>query len=309
MRLLLFCLFLGPALATSTAHAEDVPFSFGALTAPLSRAELTAPSSGPNHREVRDAATGWTWRIEQVGDGQMQFYPEPGAVRDTVAQRDGLLEPTELTIVPMAGGLGSLFGARTKTESVRTCFVGRAGSLWLLTMRSPRSVIEQSEPALRRACKDATFAGLADVSPATEVGLRLDPRVPVDWMKSDPPGPRSRSASFHQSSTGLTGVVIQQPRDGHPYDTDDLVELQRAVTKDGFVVRASELMRAAGQDAPRLEVGRPTGVPGVETEWLLVVLRGERSIWLVQGPVRSLGYPKLKQMFDLALNKAQLIDD
>ncbi len=296
-------LLLTPSLAVA-----DEALTLGPLTVPLPDAELTPAGHGPTWTEAKDARTGWTWRLEQVGDGAMQQYPEPRQVLSTVAQRDGLQEATELTIVPLAGGLGSLYGARSGSDSVRTCFQGRGGSLWLITMRSARSMIERSEPALRRACKEATFPGLKPLDPGLAVGIRMDPRVPVEWLPADPPGARSRAVSFHQSATGLGGLVLQQPREGHPYDTDDVSELQRAVAKDGFRVRGAEVMRAAGQDAPRLEVGRVVA-GGAEQDWLMVVLRGERSIWLVQAPVRTLGYPRLKELFDLALGKAQLIED
>ncbi len=296
-------LLLLPSLATAEESIE-----LGPLSVPLPGAELTGSSSDDHHWEGKDSRTGWTWRLESVGDGRMRTYPEPVQVRDTVTRRDSLLEPTDVAIVPMAGGLGSLYGARTKAESVRTCFVGRAGSLWLVTMSSARSMIERSELALRTACKDASFAGLNEASGWSLVGARFDKRVPVDWQKMDPPGPRSRAAAFNQSATGLTGIVTQQPREGHPYDTDDVGDLQRELSKQGFRVRVAEVMRAAGQDAPRVEVGKP-GQGGSEAEWLMAIVRGKHSIWIVQSPARSLGYPALKGLFDLALRDAAFVDD
>lgn len=302
MRLLLL-LLLCPGLASAAESME-----LGPLAVPLPDTELSMVTSSDQHWEGKDARTGWTWRVESVGDGRMQTYPEPLQVRDTVARRDKLLEPTDVAIVPMAGRLGSLFGARTRAESVRSCFLGRGGSLWIVTMRSSRSMIERSELALRRACKDATFAGTTELPSSSLIGITFDAKVPVDWQPMDPPGPRSRAAAFNQSATGLSGIVTWQPREGHPFDTPDLGEVQRELSRQGYRVRVAEVMRVAGQDAPRVEVGQP-GPGGSEADWLLAIVRGERSIWMIQSPTRSMGYPALKSLFDLALARATLTED
>lgn len=303
MRLLLLLLVLLPSLAVAAESLE-----VGPLAVPLPGAELKMTTTDEQHWEGKDARTGWTWRVETFGEGQMQLYPEPLEVRNAIVKRESLLEPTDVAIVPMAGGLGSLFGARSKVESVRSCFVGRAGSLWILTMRSSRAMIEQSELSLRRACKDASFSGLPEVSSASSIGITFDPRVPVDWQLMEPPEPRSRAAAFNQSATGLSGIVTQQPREGHPYDSEDVGDLQRALSREGFAVRVAEVMRAAGQDAPRVEVGKP-GPGGGEAEWLVTVVRGKNTLWLIQCPARSLGFPKLKRLLDLALAKATINED
>jgi hypothetical protein len=301
VRLLLLLLLPGLAFA-------DEAIELGPLAVPLPGSELTLTSKGDLHWEGKDSKTGWTWRVESVGDGRMQIYPEPKQVVATVVRRDQLLEATDVAVLPMAGSLGAVFGARTKAESVRTCFVGRAGSLWLVTMRSSRSMIEASEAALRQACRDSSFAGLTEASSTSLVGLSFDRRVPVDWQVMTPPGPRSRSAAFNQSATGLTGIVTQQPREGHPYDTGDVAELQRELGRQGFRVRVSEVMRAAGQDAPRLEVARPSK-GGAEEDWLMVVVRSKNWLWTVQSPARNLGYPMIKRMYDMALTEATLVED
>ncbi len=85
-------------------------------------------------------------------------------------------------------------------------------------------------------------------------------------------------------------------------------DLQRQLSGQGFRVRVSEVMRAAGQDAPRVEVGRPAA-HGAESDWLVAIVRGERSLWTIQSPTRGLSYTKLKRLYDLALGKARLNDD
>ncbi len=296
----LFLLLLLPSLA----HAGE-SLEHDALTVTLPGAELRPVSRSEAHAEALDARTGWTWRIDEVGDRTMSVYPEGLQVRDKIAARDGLGGLTDLAILPMGGGLGSLFGGATQTESTRHCFVGRGGSLWILTMRSSKAVIEQSEPALRAACKDAQFAGLPDLSPASAVGMVFDPRAPVDWLPYPTGG--ARAAAFAQTATDFSGVVAQVRREGHPYNTSDAAELRMALAKDGYSVVAADVMRAAGQDAPRFELTR-TRRGGGEERWLMVVLRGEESLWIVQSPVRSMGYARLKALCDLALTNARLLE-
>lgn len=299
MRFLLLILLLVPSVASAGEALE-----LGEALVPLPGSELIPLSQSEAHVEAKDGKTGWTWRLDEVGAGRLRVYPERLSVRDKVARRDGLQGLTELEIVPMALGLGTLYGGATQTESVRTCFLGRGGSVWVLTMRSPKAMIERSELALRAACKEATLPPRVHADPASAVGLLFDPRAPMDFLPNDS---IARAVSFGQSATDLSGAVFLGRKEGHPYNTDDAAELARALAKDGFKVTGTEVMRAAGQDAPRLELTRTT-TGGGETRWLMVLLRGEESIWVVQSPVRSLGYAKLKGLFDLMLTNARLLE-
>lgn len=300
---LLLCLLLLPTAALA-AEVE-----VGALTVPLPDGELLVSSRGDDHWEGKDGASGWRWRIEAIGAGRMATYPEPLAVRAAIQKQHGLTEVTDLQVVPVGGSLGSLVGARKGPESVRACWLGKAGSLHLITVFAARSAVEPAELALRAACKEAVFGPDArGPDPLGRVGLSFGPRLPVDWQEAPAPGPQSIVLGFNQSATGLTGMVVAQPRDGHPYDTDDLADLRRRLSVDGYQVQAVELLRIGKRDAKRVEAGRP-GPAGSSDPWVLVFLTGKRTLWTVQSPIRTLGYSKVKELLDAGFEGLRLHEE